>query len=228
MVSTTRPSHAMTSTGRPDAERLVQVVAHLQQELEELRAGLARSLHDELGSLLVAAKMDLMREGIVDDCGPYQASRRLDLAIAANRALVEALQPGLLVHVGLCGALRWYLGQSGVGNGCRIVAEIPREERPLVLPLRTAVFRAVQEIVPALADSASPEPVVVKVAFLPEAARIHAMGNGRPGPDIETRLLAAGLLIDEAGGTVDFEPGAGGRYAVRLHVPIPAREGGKQ
>src|SRR5262249_7136526 len=92
------------------------LASYLQTRSDEERAQLAREVQDSLGGLLVAAKMDLnhMEQESVPD-PPALAARlakvreSLDAAIALNRRLVEALHPGLLVHIGLCAALRWYI-----------------------------------------------------------------------------------------------------------------------
>ncbi|MCB2032969.1 MAG: histidine kinase, partial [Ottowia sp.] len=52
---------ALESQVRERTARLTELATHLQQAVEEERAHLARELHDELGALLTAAKLDVAR-----------------------------------------------------------------------------------------------------------------------------------------------------------------------
>jgi signal transduction histidine kinase len=133
-------------------ERLQKLARYLESRLDQERAGVARELHDALGGLLVAAEMDLshLEHGLGAERSELRARlarvrEYLDAAVATQRRMVEQLQPGLLVHVGLFAALRWYLEDLSVrtGRSCRLNA--PSEEVPLPLAARVSLFRAVQE-----------------------------------------------------------------------------------
>ena len=125
--------------------------AYLERQLDEARADTARALHDELGGLLVATKMDLghlqhsvrgqepeLRERL------SRAQLSLDAVVATERRVGEELQPGLLTHIGLFAALRWYvdhLNTQGQGN---FEADIAPEEPFVGARERVALYRSVQ------------------------------------------------------------------------------------
>jgi CHASE3 domain sensor protein len=95
-------------------EDLSDLSTHLQTIAEEEKASLSRELHDELGGLLVAARMDVSwLEGRVGGADPEVEShfRRLHEALAAGvdvkRRVIESLRPTLLDNLGLFPALRW-------------------------------------------------------------------------------------------------------------------------
>ena len=88
--------------------------SHLQAFSELEKSVLARKLHDELGGLLTAAKMDLswLQSRLLDS--PYQERLAqlgavLDEAMELKRRVVEELRPSLLDHFGLPTALRAYV-----------------------------------------------------------------------------------------------------------------------
>jgi signal transduction histidine kinase len=119
-------------------------------ELE--KAALARELHDELGGLLVAMRMDLaqLRRRIVlpdDDAEARWA--RIDAALAAGvelkRRVIEELRPTLLDNMGLVAAIRWQVEQSCAQGGLDSSLDLPDEEPELEGDAPIALFRAVQE-----------------------------------------------------------------------------------
>src|SRR6202050_3827587 len=93
---------------------LAELSTHLQNFAEKERSELARKLHDELGGLLTAAKMDL--SWLQSHLGEPANERRLaqlgdvlDQAMNVKRRVVEHLRPSLLDHFGLPTALRAHL-----------------------------------------------------------------------------------------------------------------------
>jgi len=96
------------------ATELTDLARHLQHVQEEERARLSRGLHDELGGILLAARMDVTwmeRHGPGEDASVKQRLARLrnvlDQGIELKRRVVEELRPTLLDTMGLLAALRW-------------------------------------------------------------------------------------------------------------------------
>src|SRR5579864_3988160 len=85
---------------------------HLQALSEREKSELAHKLHDELGGLLTAAKMDLSWiQSRMDPKNPLisrfaQLGAVLDEAMDLKRQLVEELRPSLLEHFGFATAVR--------------------------------------------------------------------------------------------------------------------------
>jgi signal transduction histidine kinase len=87
---------------------------HLQDVREAERSQLARSLHDNLGSLLTAAKLDMarLRRAMAGGAAPADLEGRvkhlaqtIDQGIAFKRVLIEELSPSALHNLGLRPAL---------------------------------------------------------------------------------------------------------------------------
>ena len=102
--------------------------SHLQNVREAEKSALARELHDELGGLLVATKMDLIWLRRKLDNGDAQLAERwnrvlksLEEGVDLKRRIIENLRPTLLDNLGLVSALRWLVGETGRRSGltCR-------------------------------------------------------------------------------------------------------------
>ncbi len=137
---------------RSRTEALSNLSSELQRVSEREKRALSRELHDELGSLLIAAKMDvswLRRRLPADD--PDVALRwdrvlaGLDEGVNLKRRVVEHLRPTLLDNLGLVPALKWVLEQSCGRAGMSCVERYPTEELRLSDDASIAVFRVVQE-----------------------------------------------------------------------------------
>jgi signal transduction histidine kinase len=141
-----------------ECERLIQVrtrelselSTHLQNFAEKEKSELARHLHDELGGLLTAAKMDLswLQSRLTD--APYgdrlgQLGGVLDDAMSLKRRVVEELRPSLLDHFGLPTALRAHV--ESVCSKASIKCEVMMTEDAESIPKESAIalFRVIQE-----------------------------------------------------------------------------------
>jgi signal transduction histidine kinase len=123
---------------------------HLQELAEKEKRELARNLHDELGGLLTAAKMDLswLQSRVVADAAVQQRLQQLgavlDEAMDVKRRVVEDLRPSLLDHFGLPTALRAHLEAACAKSGLHFEITIA-EEQPVPQDVAIALFRVVQE-----------------------------------------------------------------------------------
>src|SRR5689334_1910501 len=129
---------------------LSELSTHLQQFAEKEKSELARHLHDELGGLLTAAKMDLswMQSRVSD--APYgarltQLGTVLDEAMDLKRRVVEQLRPSLLDHFGLPTALRAHV--ESVCSKASLQYEVTMSDDADTIPKECAIalFRVIQE-----------------------------------------------------------------------------------
>lgn len=203
---------------------------YLQAQLDESRAVVARVLHDELGGVLVAAKIDLGHlERALYGRGPEltaratQAQQGLDHAIATGRRLVESLQPGILVHIGLIAAVRWYLDTLRGPNDTPVGATLPETEIPVPLWRREGLYRAIQEAADYVCDAAS-GPVSVAISASTETITVSLAPFALPPqPFSDPRLLAIQHRLLSLRGTtvVLLSEGSEGRSAqLVIEAPI--------
>lgn len=137
------------------AERTQELAAlstHLQEISEKEKYALSRELHDELGGLLVSARMDLswlQRKMPTDDDTILQRFKRIQESLTAGvnlkRRVVEELRPTLLDNMGLFSALRWQMKESCGRAGMKCTEKYPDEELQIMPQASIAIFRTVQE-----------------------------------------------------------------------------------
>lgn len=130
------------------------LAAYLTNARETEQERLARELHDELGSLLTAAKLDaswIARKLPADAMVPLQSrfDRLFDTlgqVIALKRKVVANLRPPLLSDLGLMEALRSLAQSGGVGERDGEVRLLfPAELPPLAPDVSLALYRIAQE-----------------------------------------------------------------------------------
>ena len=131
---------------------LFDLSSNLQRVTEREKAALARELHDELGSLLVATKIDVSWLRRTLDDGTENSKLRwdrvlrcLDDGLSLKRRVIESLRPTLLDNVGLVAALRWLVDETLRRVNITCVEDYPENVPEMSSDARIAVFRIVQE-----------------------------------------------------------------------------------
>jgi two-component system sensor histidine kinase UhpB len=124
--------------------------SQLMQVQEEERSRLARDLHDEVGQLLTALKIDLqdIQHGEVRDArfSPLTDSLELvDRLLTQVRTLALDLRPSLLDDLGLVPALRWYANRQAVRNGWILSLSVEGMDGRIPIPIEVTCFRVAQE-----------------------------------------------------------------------------------
>jgi signal transduction histidine kinase len=136
-------------------ERTKQLEAlawHLQSVSENEKTQLARELHDELGSILTASKMDVAWvRGKLKDAEPAMADKltralgSLDQGIQLKRRIIEDMRPTVLANFGLVTALRSLVDEAAQRNGWIVGFDLPDEDVKLGEAIEIALFRVAQE-----------------------------------------------------------------------------------
>lgn len=129
---------------------LAMLATYLQDAVENERARLARELHDELGALMTAAKLDVARLRSRLAGEPGQVRERLEhlrdclnQAIALKRRIMEGLYPSALRNLGLVPALQILGREFAQGSGLQVDVQLePVELDPGV---ELTIYRMVQE-----------------------------------------------------------------------------------
>jgi signal transduction histidine kinase len=174
---------------------------------EEERRSIARELHDEVGQVLTAIKVELSvaQRAIEANGGPAHlledARSITDGALHTVRDLSHLLHPPLLDDLGLPAAIDWYLRGFSRRHGVRAdLTHDPMQER-LTPETEAAVYRIIQEALTNVAKHARAS-----------ACRVHLQR-------LEHSLL---MTIEDDG--VGFEPAAAARAADRGLGLISIRE----
>jgi signal transduction histidine kinase len=145
-----RAAHEFEKLVQARTRELSALSTHLQAFAEKEKSQLAHNLHDELGGLLTAAKMDLSWvQSRVHDAPLNerlaQLGTVLDEAMDVKRRVVEDLRPSLLDHFGLPTALRAYFEGACAKAGLECSVELDESAGPIPKDVAIALFRVVQE-----------------------------------------------------------------------------------
>jgi signal transduction histidine kinase len=210
-------------------EELSQLSTHLQHYAEKEKSQLGHDLHDELGSLLTAAKMDLswlqdrLAEGEVAE-RLAQLGRALDDAMDVKRRVVEDLRPSLLEHFGIATALRAYIAGSCGKKTIRCETAID-DSLDGVIPRETAItlFRVAQEGLTNVLRHADAGTVRIELGCEADRYRLSIRDDGR-GFDASAVRSSHGVSgmrhrVRAIGGEFKLESSRGGGTHLLAWVP---------
>ncbi|MFO0585685.1 MAG: GAF domain-containing sensor histidine kinase [Anaeromyxobacter sp.] len=221
-------------------EELRGLASRIDEAREEEKARLARDLHDDMGQLLTAAKMDLrfLERKLADlpadaSAGPLldrtlEASELVDQAVTSVRRIAAELRPLALDQLGLPAALRQEGRRFEERTGIATAVDAPDLPGELPTAAATALYRIAQEALTNVARHARAGAVRVALAVEGGRARLEVSDDGRglPGPD--TRGHGMGLLgmrerAERLGGEVSVEAAAKGTRVTAV-LPLGAAE----
>jgi signal transduction histidine kinase len=214
---------------------LTELARHLQTVREDERARLARELHDELGALLTAAKLDVARirrmtrtaAPEIDERSKHM-SELLDQGIALKRRIIEDLRPSALSNLGLVPALEILTQEFAQRSGLQLhleLADSPSDDAD-----RLALYRLVQEALTNVMRHAKATQVRVSLGEVDGWLQLSIRDDGQGfNPDAvgagHHGLLGMRHRIESLGGTLQLlsSPGRGTLVLARL----PRRPGDK-
>jgi signal transduction histidine kinase len=173
-------------TERKQAEEALRdLSSHLETVREDERTRIAREIHDELGSLLTALKMDLswLNKQLPTDlskCHEKAAvmNRHLDDAIQTVRKIIENLRPSILDHLGLLAAIDWKVEEFRQQTGMQCVLTVPENNVVMDESRDIAVFRIMQEALTNIALHSKATKVILDVETGPNSLMMKITDNG--------------------------------------------------
>ena len=204
---------------------LAELATHLQQVREDERGHLARELHDELGALLTAAKLDVARlKSKLGTQAPEIATRlqhlteTLNSGIALKRRIIEDLRPSSLTNLGLTASLEILAREFSERAGIEVTTNL--EPVDLDESRQLTVYRLVQESVTNVGKYAEATQVDVSVRNYGNHIEVEIRDDGKGFDARATRSstrcrIPARTCVEAAGGklTVTSRPGMGTRIA---------------
>lgn len=131
---------------------LSELSNHLQVVREDERSKLARDIHDELGGILVGAKMDiawveerLKKRDSESSAKLERALQALDDGVQIKRRIVEELRPTLLDNLGLAAAVDWQVHEICDRAGLECAIATPSDDSGIAPQTSIALYRILQE-----------------------------------------------------------------------------------
>ena len=217
-------------TGR--TAELKQLAQHLQTVREDERFRLARELHDELGALLTAAKLDVARlkSRLGPALGPDAVERLVHLnetlngGIALKRRIIEDLRPSSLSNLGLVAALEILIREFAARS--EIEAHDHLEAVGLSPSAQLTVYRLVQEALTNVVKYARASEVEVTLEVVDErSARISVRDNGVGFDASVPRSPTHGLVgmryrVEAEGGVMSLASSPGNGTLIEATLPL--------
>ena len=229
--------------------QLRELAAWSEAVREEERTRIAREVHDELGSLLVALKMDVgwldkrlseqeqraaeeaqsMREKMRGKC--QNMSRLIENAVVNVGRIITDLRPSILDHQGLWGALEWQAQEfvQSAEQQLKWCMEV-NEQRELPEPMAMAVFRIFQEMLSNVGRHARAHTVDVDIVEREGWLHLSVEDDGCGAlPQVFESPQAYGILgmrerARHFGGVIDIDSQPGRGTRMRLSMPLPVLE----
>jgi len=229
-------------TVRAGREQLKALSRRLLTAQEEERRRLAVELHDELGQVLTAVKINLaslerQSEAPTTPAHLRDAIASVDRAMERVRDLALDLRPSVLDDLGLPAAVRWYADRFA--RSTRVEAHLSIDAVPHLPPeLETACFRVAQEALTNVARHAQARNVWVDLHLVAEALDLRVRDDGigfDPGAARERAIGGAsmGLLgmqerVSLVGGEYELSTRPGGGTEVRAGFRLGEKVRGVQ
>jgi signal transduction histidine kinase len=217
------------------ARDLQRLSSQLLTAQEEERRSIARELHDEVGQVLTAIKVELSvaqrsMEAAGVDVAPLQGARTItEGALHTVRDLSRLLHPAMLDDLGLPAAIDWYLKGFGRRHGVRIELLQDRMDERLAPETEAGIYRIVQEALTNVAKHAQATTCRVFLQRLPNTLLVTIEDDGigfcpeersEPGTLRGIGLVGIRERVNQLRGELRLEsaPGQGTRLTVEVRA----------
>jgi signal transduction histidine kinase len=219
-------------------KELKALVRHLQAEREVERGRLARDLHDELGSLLTIARLDMARlkpklalvaPELMD--GVVRVQSALDELMCIKGRVTEDLWPSALVNLGLAPSLDILVSKFIESTGINVSWQ--RVPVRLGADAQLAVYRLVQEGVTNIIKHADATAVWIRLGAVHGVVTVSIVDNGvgfewGRSPGQACGLMGMRMRTESMGGEMSLlsAPGLGTRILIQLREAMSASGSG--
>jgi signal transduction histidine kinase len=220
-------------------ELLRALAARMEKVREEERKKVARDLHDQIGQLLTALKIDLVwiaRRLPEGESGVRERiARSIELihsGAQSVRNICSGLRPGILDDLGLAAAIEWQSGEFAARTGIGCEAAVPAGPLRLDGESESALFRIFQEALTNIARHAEATSVRVSLLEEPEELVLRVEDNGKGFREEEGKsslgLLGMKERAQACGGQVRIASAPGSGTSVTVRLPLPAIRTGER
>lgn len=212
-------------------EQFQALAERLRRAREEERTRLSRDLHDQIGQILTAIKLDLTWMGRHLPKGRDELRERLHGTIGlindgvrSVRKICSGLRPGVLDDLGLAAAIEWQANEFASRTGIECVIAIPATDLTLEGEQATEFFRIFQECLTNVMRHAEARSVRVTLSEVNHDLVLVVADDGKGFRESEVSASLGFLGMKEraqvCGGTLDITSSPGHGTTVTLRVPL--------
>ncbi|HQW19660.1 MAG TPA: sensor histidine kinase [Rhodocyclaceae bacterium] len=166
-------------------QQLKGLYAVLHTIREEERRRFSRELHDELGQMLTALRIDLnwLEGSLASAKTPVLAklgamSVLLDQTVDAVRQISEDLRPGMLDSLGLAPAIENYVGKFSIRTGIKCDLHIPEDDFTIGSKISIVIFRLTQEALNNASKHANADRISIRLEHHADKIVLTIQDNG--------------------------------------------------
>jgi len=226
---------------RRSRQELRELSARVLEAREEEKTRIARELHDELGQLLTALKMDLaslsrrLPAGDAETAAKVaQMGAMLDQTVSSTRRIAADLRPLMLDDLGLAEAAGWLVEDFAKRSGVRCEIQFAADGGFAGVDGRvaTAVYRALQESLTNIARHSGAKNAWVALAIENGLLHFEVEDDGRGiSPEDLAKVRSLGLKgmrerVSYFGGSLEVARAPRGGTRLRVEVPVRAAGAG--
>ena len=233
----TRVNAGLEKIVQARTDDLSRLSRHLMTVREDEKAKIARELHDELGSNLTAARMDLawVAQRVAENAPVAQRVARASEVVRATvdlgRRIIHDLRPPLLDNLGLSAAIEAHLTEFSKNSGLKVDIDVADELPELAEGCPIALFRITQEALTNVLRYAQAGRVRVSLRCAGSDVVLEIIDDGiGMSEDALAKSMSHGLLgmRERAalfGGKLHLERGPGNKgTVVRVTLPCVAKK----
>jgi signal transduction histidine kinase len=210
---------ALAARGIRRTQRAERARAMLVAEREDERRRVRRDLHDGVGPLLAALRLEL--DGHRPDAGGNRAVFLLDQAIGEVRRISRDLRPIALDELGMVGALRQQAAILSAPAGPVITVDVPEHSPVLPAAVEVAVLRISGEALTNVVRHSRATTCGLQL-WTDTAVHLCVRDNGTGlGAGIDSGgLRSMRDRAEELGGSLDVRASEGGGTVVEAVLPL--------
>lgn len=218
---------------RKTSERLRNLASHLQTIREEERSTIAREIHDELGQVLTALKIQvtLLSNKLRDDQQEIKnkiisVSDMIDDTVENVQRITSKLRPDILDELGLIPAIEWQAKEFEMITGITCSLTLSEAELVLEEDKSTAIFRIYQEALTNVMRHANARIVSISLQVNEDVMILKIKDNGtgiKPEQIKDFKSFGIIGMKERAlifGGEVTIEGITGKGTEVRVEMPL--------
>jgi PAS domain S-box-containing protein len=213
--------------------RLRNLAGRLRRIREEERTAIARRIHDEMGQVLTALRLDVvwlearLSDGqpvLLDKCRTME--QLIEATIGRVRSLATELRPAVLDDLGLPAAIEWETQEFARRTGIRCEVHLANDLAGLDADRATDLFRILQEALTNVARHAMARCVQVTLRVVAGEVVLHVDDDGRgitPAEAVDQRSLGLVGMRERAllwDGSVDVQARSAGGTGVTVRLPL--------
>ena len=216
---------------------LRELATHLQSIREEERTMISQEIHDELGQVLTALKIQvsLLANKLNKNQEPLKQkinslADMIDSSVESVQKISSKLRPGILDELGLIAAIEWQTEEFQKLTNMKCSVALPKDELNLDRKKTTAIFRIFQEALTNIARHSEAQKVLVSLYNHQSNIYLEIQDNGKGITQEQIKdFKSLGIhgMKERAmvfGGEVYLEGNPGKGTIVKIEIPYYERK----